>query len=119
MRKVAFIGSAQKDLRRIPDVPRQRFGYALYQAQQGISAKRAKPLQGFGGSSVVELVEDFDGDTYRTVYTTRFAEVLYVLHCFQKKSKKGRKTSKQEIDLVKRRLRDAKSHYTEHFKRKR
>jgi phage-related protein len=71
----------------------------------------AKPLQGFGGAGVLEIVEDHDGDTYRAVYTVRFAEVVYVLHTFQKKSKRGVKTPKREIDLIKARSQRAEDDY--------
>lgn len=64
-------------------------GYALYQAQLGLKAANAKPLAGFGGASVLEIVDDYQSDTYRAVYTVRFGDVVYVLHAFQKKSKKG------------------------------
>ena len=71
----------------------------------------AKPLRGFGGASVLEIVEDHDGDTYRAVYTVRFAEIVYVLHAFQKKSKKGIATPPHEIDKVKARLKRAEEEY--------
>jgi phage-related protein len=79
-------------------------GYALLLAQQGKKHPNAKPLKGFGGASVVEMVEDFDGDTYRAVYAIRFEDAVYVLHCFQKKSKKGIATPKSDLDLIKTRL---------------
>lgn len=67
----------------------------------------AKPLKGFGGANVVELVDDHQGDTYRAVYTVKFESAIYVLHAFQKKSKQGIKTPQADIDLVKRRLKAA------------
>lgn len=73
----------------------------------------AKVLRGFGGGSVLEVVDDFDGDTYRAAYTVRFADFVYVLHAFQKKSKKGRETPKAEMDKIKSRLKDAKADYEE------
>ena len=82
-------------------------GYALYLAQTGRKHGRAKPLKGFGGAGVLELVEDHDGNTYRAVYTVQFAAAVYVLHAFQKKSKKGRETPKSDLDVVRRRLRTA------------
>jgi phage-related protein len=82
-------------------------GYALYLAQIGKKHESAKLLKGFGGASVLELVDDHDGDTYRAVNTVRFAAAVYVLHAFQKKSKKGRETPKSDIDIVRRRLRTA------------
>jgi phage-related protein len=88
-----------------------RFGYALHQVQQGDEPISAKALKGFGGRTVLELVDNFDGDTYRAVYTVRFADIVYVLHAFQKESRKGIATPQQDIDLVKARLRDAEADY--------
>jgi phage-related protein len=82
-------------------------GHALYEAQSGGEPLSAKALKGFGGRTILEVIDDFDGDTFRAVYTVRFADVVYVLHAFQKKSKKGITTPKREIDLIKSRLRDA------------
>ena len=73
--------------------------------------KDAKPMKGFGGANVVEIVDDFDGDSFRAVYTVRFADVVYVLHAFQKKSKKGIETPKRDIDLIKQRLKLAERDY--------
>lgn len=86
-------------------------GFALYQAQIGRMHSSAKPLKGFGGASVVEIVDDHKGDTYRTVYAVKFDNAIYVLHAFQKKSKHGIKTPQAEIDLVKRRLKAAEDDY--------
>lgn len=86
-------------------------GYALYQAQLGLKAPSAKPLHGFGSASILEIVEDYQTNTYRAVYAVNFAELIYVLHAFQKKSKKGGATPKPNIDLIKRRLRAAEEHY--------
>ncbi len=82
-------------------------GFALYQAQVGGMPASTKPLKGFGGAGVLELVEDYRGDTYRAVYTVRFARAVYVLHAFQKKARRGIKTPPEDIDLVRRRLRVA------------
>jgi phage-related protein len=106
-----FIGSSRKDLKRFPARVQNRVGYALNQVQEGDEPLAAKALKGFGGRSVLELVDDFDGDTYRAVYTVRFARVVYVLHAFQKKATKGSATPKHEIELIKSRLRDAEMHY--------
>ena len=86
-------------------------GYALYRAQIGKTHESAKPLKGFGGAGVVELVEDFRTDTYRAVYTLKFAGVVYVLHAFQKKAKKGTATPKHEVDLIRRRMKAAEEDY--------
>ena len=86
-------------------------GQAIDDAQLGSESPVAKPLKGFGGRGVLEIVDDFDGDTYRAVYTVKFAGVIYVLHAFQKKSKKGIATPKHEIELIKARLKRAENHY--------
>jgi phage-related protein len=86
-------------------------GHAIYEAQCGGEAPSAKALRGFGGRGVLEVVEDFDGDTYRAVYTVRFVGAIYVLHVFQKKSKRGITMPKTEIELIKTRLRAAQAHH--------
>jgi phage-related protein len=106
-----FIGSSLKDLRRFPAKVKNRIGFALNDVQEGGEPAAAKALRGFGGRAVLELVDDFDSDTYRAVYTIRFADVVYVLHAFQKKAKKGIATPRQDIELIKSRLRDAELHY--------
>jgi len=100
-------------LRSFPLEVRREIGFALYAAQSGGKAAAAKPLKGFGDASVLEVAEDFRGETYRAVYTLRLAQVVYVLHCFKKKSKSGVKTPKQEMDLVRKRLRRAGEDYQE------
>ena len=90
---------------------RRRVGGALWEAQIGRKAPYAKPLKGFGGAGVLEIVDDFDGEAFRAVYTVRFAEAVYVLHAFQKKSKRGIATPKAELDLIERRLKRAKEDY--------
>jgi phage-related protein len=82
-------------------------GYALYVAQQGGKHRDAKPLKGFGGAGVVEIVKGHRGDTFRAVYTVRIAGSVYVLHVFQKKSKTGRETPKVQTDLIVKRFREA------------
>lgn len=84
-----WIGSTLKDLRSFPADVKDAMGYALYQAQLGLKAPSAKPLRGFGSAMVLEVVEDYQGDTYRAVYTVRYADFVYVVHAFQKKSKSG------------------------------
>lgn len=90
-------------------------GFAINDAQNGDEHPRAKALKGFGGRAVLEVVDDEDGDTYRAIYTVRFAGVIYVLHAFQKKSKKGIQTPKREIEIIKVRLKTAESHYQENY----
>ena len=102
-----WIGSSQKDFRDFPDEVKSEMGYGLFQAQQGGRHRNAKTLSGFGGAGVVEIVSDHRGDTYRAVYTLRFASSVYVLHAFQKKSKKGIATPQADMNLIERRLRDA------------
>ena len=104
LKPLAWIASAKKDLLTFPEEVIQDFGYALYVAQCGDKPSNAKPLKGFGGAGVLEIVENHDGDTYRAVYTVRFEDAIYVLHCFQKKSKTGVATPQQEMELVRRRL---------------
>jgi phage-related protein len=86
---------------------RRNIGAALFAAQQGDTDPAAKPLKGFGGASVLEIISDYRTDTWRAVYTIRFAEAVYVLHAFQKKSKRRIAMPKEELDLIKRRLADA------------
>lgn len=94
-----------------PDAAQKHIGFALKSAQFGEKHPDAKPLKGFGGTSVLEIIEDHDGDTYRAVYTVKFKEVICVLHAFQKKSRSGIATPRHEIDLIKERLRCAKELY--------
>ena len=86
------------------------FGYALHLAQQGGKHPQAKPLSGFGSAGVLEVIEDDDGNTYRAVYTVRYRKAVYVLHCFQKKSHKGTATPKQDMELIRDRLKLAQQH---------
>lgn len=106
-RPLVWLGSSRKDLRAFPREVRRDIGSALFAAQQGETDPAAKPIKGFGGGSVVEIISDSQGDTWRAVYTIRFAEAIYVLHAFQKKSKRGIATPKLELDLIKRRLAEA------------
>ena len=106
-----WIGSSWSDLKDCPDEVQDFIGYALHWAQRGGKSPDAKPLQGFGGAGVLEILDDFDGNTYRAMYTVRFAGAVYALHVFQKKSRKGIATPKQDIDLVKARLKRAEDHY--------
>jgi phage-related protein len=115
MKPLEWIASSKKDLKATPDPVQDNFGFALFQAQIGEKHDDAKPLKGFKGSGVLEIVDDFDGDTYRAVYTVRFAEVVYVLHVFQKKSKRGIATPKQDIELVEQRLKTAQEHYQSNY----
>jgi phage-related protein len=107
IKPVIWIESAKADLSNFPEDVKDSMGYALYVAQQGGKHADAKPLRGFGGAGVLEIVEDHSGDTYRAVYTVRLAGRVYVLHAFQKKSKHGIETPEAEINLIKRRFKRA------------
>jgi len=96
-----------KELREFPSAVQDEMGFALYEAQCGLKPLDAKPLKGFGGANVLEIVSDYRTDTYRAVYTVRFNDQVYVLHAFQKKSKKGIATSQSDIELIRRRLTQA------------
>lgn len=110
MKSLFWIASAKKDLMAMPDDVQDTFGYALHLAQTGEKHDQAKPLKGFGSAGVLEVVEDADGGTYRAVYTVRFGNAVYVLHCFQKKSTHGIATPKPDIDLIRDRLKVAEAH---------
>jgi phage-related protein len=106
-----WVASSKKDFGAFPTDVHDVMGRALLDAQFGDMPRQAKPLKGFGGSGVVELVDSYDGDAYRLVYTVRFEGAVYVLHAFQKKSTKGIATPKREMDLVRSRLTMAEEHY--------
>ncbi|MGQ0587649.1 MAG: type II toxin-antitoxin system RelE/ParE family toxin [Gammaproteobacteria bacterium] len=107
IRPLRWIASSKKDLLAMPDEVQDTFGYALHLAQIGRKADEAKVLRGFGSAGVLEVVEDARGGTYRAVYTVKFADAVYVLHCFQKKSVKGVATPKPEIEMIRERLKAA------------
>ncbi|HEY7447254.1 MAG TPA: type II toxin-antitoxin system RelE/ParE family toxin [Vicinamibacterales bacterium] len=107
VRPVTWVGSSRDELASFPKPVRRDMGQALYAAQRGETDPAAKPLKGFGGARVMEIVDRHDTTTYRAVYAVQFAEAIYVLHAFQKKSTKGIATPKHEIDLIRRRLADA------------
>jgi len=100
-------------LKKFPKAVRQAVGQALFDAQTGGKHPNVKPLKGFGGATVLEVVEEDDGIAYRAVYTVKFAGVVYVLHAFQKKSRSGRKTQSEDIDKVRDRLKEAEKHYAQ------
>jgi phage-related protein len=110
-RDLKWIGSSRKDMQAVPAHVRRIFGYALYAAQLGETPPSAKPLRGFGGAGVLELIEDYSSNTYRAVYTVRFASKIFVLHVFQKKSKRGVANPKQDLDLIRNRLKVAEALY--------
>lgn len=114
---VFWVASSRKDVKRFPKGVRQVVGQALFDAQTGGKHPGAKPLKGFGGAGVLEVVEDDNGNTYRAVYTVKFAGAVYVLHAFQKRSKKGSKTPPEEIEKVRARLKEAAKHHAEWIKK--
>lgn len=111
LKPVEWIGSSYKDFRSFPDDVQDHAGYALHLAQTGDKHEDAKPLKGFGGEGVLEVVSDHAGDTYRAVYTVKFALAIYVLHAFQKKSKTGSKTPAPDMELIEQRLKVAEADY--------
>ena len=115
LKPLEWLGSSLKDLRDFPPAVKRDIGSALLLAQKGGKAETAKPLQGFGGG-VLEVVEDHRGNTFRAVYTVRFVTAVYVLHAFQKKSKRGRETPKTDVDMIRRRLALAEARHQEKLK---
>lgn len=111
MKPLRWVGATRAAVRSFPEAVRMEIGYALFAAQRGETDPAAKPLRGFGGAGVMEIVARHDGDTWRAVYTVRFETAVYVLHAFQKKSKSGIATPKKEMDLIRKRLADAARDY--------
>lgn len=107
VKKLEFIGSSKKDLTAMPDTIKLDFGHRLHMVQMGLYPENAKTLSGFGGASVVELKQNDLGGTYRAVYTVQFKDIVYVLHCFKKKSSSGIATPKPDMDLINKRLKIA------------
>ena len=107
LKPVVWVGSSRRDLRKFPERVQHLVGYAIYVAQRGGKHRDAKVLTGFGGAGVLEVVEDFRGDTFRAVYTLKYSDSVYVLHAFQKKSKNGRETPRRDMQLIEQRLREA------------
>ncbi len=104
LKPLRWIGPSKDELMNFPKPVMRAIGFALYEAQTGDKPDNAKPLHGFGGAGVLEVIDDHDGNTYRAVYTVRLGNAVYVLHCFQKKSAKGIKTPKHIVELIERRL---------------
>ena len=110
---VRWIGPSLRDLRSFPRPVRIDIGHALFAAQEGKTDPAAKPLKGFGGANVIEIVASHHGNAWRAIYTVRFRDAIYVLHVFQKKSTKGIATPTREIELIKQRLAEAERDYRE------
>jgi phage-related protein len=104
LKPLAWVGSAKRDLLALPEEVIDAFGYALYVAQTGKKHEEAKALHGFGSAGILEIVEDWRGNTYRAVYTVRFSAAVFVLHVFQKKAKHGIATPRQDMELIRARL---------------
>ena len=115
MKELRWVASSRDDLLEFPPPVVREVGHALYLAQLGSKHKDAKPLKGFGDAGVLEVVEDFDGNTFRAVYTVRFAQAIYVLHTFQKKSPRGKETRQSDVALIRERLRMAQRNYEERY----
>lgn len=113
LKRLIWVGSSREDLFEFPGVVRRSMGFGLYLAQIGERPVHSKILKGFGGAGVIELFENDKTGTFRVIYTVEVSNVIFVLHAFQKKSKQGIKTPKPEIDLIKKRLKDAKEIYKE------
>jgi len=111
MKPTYWIGSSKDDVSEFPTEVKKEIGFALFSAQHGETPLNSVPLAGFRGSKVPEVIVDYDGDTYRAVYTVKFKDALYVLHAFKKKSHKGISTPKHEINLIKSRLKVAEDDY--------
>ena len=118
LKPVHWIGAALKDLRSFPEDVRAEVGFALYQAQAGGKAINAVPLVGFKGSKVLEILVDQDSDTFRTVYTVKFKQAVYVLHAFQKKSKRSNETPQHDMQLIRSRLKNAEADYQKRYHRR-
>ena len=116
LKPVIWIASSKKDLKSFPDEVQHDVGTALTVAQYGGKAHNVKVMGGFGSGQVLDVLEDHQGNTYRAVYTVRFARALVVLHCFQKKSKRGGEIPKEDKELIEKRLRDAESIYSQWLK---
>lgn len=118
LKPLFWVGQSRKDFLTFPEEVHDAVGYALHKAQIGDKHPSAKPLKGFAGAGVLEVVEDHDGDTYRAIYTVRFEDAVYVLHAFQKKAKKGIATPKRDIELINSRLGVAEADHQERTKEK-
>lgn len=111
LRPVVWVRSSKEDLKKFPETAQSHIGFALQMAQRGGKHSDAKPMKGFRGARIIEIVEDYAGDTYRVVYTVKFEVAIYVLHAFKKKSKVGAATPKHELSLIEERLKRAQELY--------
>jgi phage-related protein len=118
VKEAIFLGSTLNEIRGFPKEVREEIGFSIETAQNGGKAINVVPLVGFKGAGVLEIISDFDGDTFRAVYTVRFSETVYVLHAFQKKSVKGISTPRHQMELVRSRLKAAQKHNEDERKQK-
>jgi phage-related protein len=107
VKRLIWVGSSRSDLKEFPELLRRAVGYALHLVQMNLRPERTKVLSGFGNAKVLEIRENDGSGTYRAVYTLEFQGFVFILHVFQKKSKTGIATPKQDIALIKKRLKDA------------
>lgn len=107
LKPLRWVASAKKDLIAMPGPVKRKIGFAFYLAQIGEKHPATKPLRGFGSAAVLEVIEEYQGDTYRAVYTVRLKRAVYVLHCFKKKSTKGAQTPRPDMELIRSRLKAA------------
>ena len=115
LKEVRFVGSSHRELLACPDAIQKQVGYGLYFAQQGERYLHTKPLKGFGGASVIEIIADSREGTFRSVYTVQFEDIVYVLHVFQKKSKSGKRTDRADILKIHARLKEAEEAYADYL----
>lgn len=116
LKAIVWLGSSKKDLGEFPEEVEDDVGYSLFEAQQGKMPQDAKAPQGFAGASVLEIISNFDTDAFRAVYTVEFEEAIYVLHCFQKKSKRGNETPQKDEDMIERRFKAAREEHQKWLK---
>ncbi|MBF0588409.1 MAG: type II toxin-antitoxin system RelE/ParE family toxin [Magnetococcales bacterium] len=112
-KQVVWLGDSRKRLAEFPPEVKQEMGAALMYAQSGLKHQSVKAWKGFSGAGVLSIMESFDGDAYRAVYTVKLAGVVYALHAFKKKSKRGGETPKADRDKVERRLKEAERRHKE------
>ena len=113
LKPVGWIGSSRRDLRDFPDGAQDKIGIALQEVQYGSRPASVRTLSGFGSANVAEIKVSDDGDAYRAVYTARFAEYIFVLHAFQKKSSRGIEIAKQDVEMIRTRLKLAEATHEE------
>lgn len=117
-RKVIYLGSTLKELKKLPPAVKEVFAHGIHLATIGSAHVDSKPLKGFGGRSVVEIIGNGRGETYRAIYTVKYQECIYVLHVFKKKSTKGISMPKKEQKVLEERIKTASAHYKKTYGKK-